>query len=61
MTALADTAKAARWRAAISSTAHTLDEILQAINRMNTGRAPGVEGLEAELRLGSDAIAPVLK
>ena len=60
MAALADPVKAVRWHASISPTSPTLEEILQAINRLNTGRSPGVKGLEADLlRFGSDDVAPV--
>ena len=62
MTSLADATKANKWRHTISSEPPTLDEIRSAITLLKTGRAPGVEGLEAELfKFGIDAIAPPLQ
>jgi hypothetical protein len=61
MTALADAHKAEKWRTAISSTAPTPEELKQAIARLQTGKAPGVEGYPAELlQFGSEVLIPHL-
>ena len=62
MAALADQAKAQRWRKDIPSTPPTIDEINPAISKMNAGRTPGAEGTDAELlQYSRDALAPFLE
>ena len=59
MASLADATKAAHWR---NTELPSLEEINTAIRKLQTGKAPGADGIPEELfKFGCAALAPVLR
>ena len=62
MQARANPIKAEKWRQTIAGDPPTLAEVSAAIKRLNPGRAPGVEGLQAELlQYGEEVLTPKIQ